>query len=85
MSAEIDQAEIDAYEKALAAFDEAYVNVVQATRRLILIKRGNPRKPPTVKMATGSSCERCQSMKVIYKNGGCKVCLDCHFEMGCGG
>lgn len=46
-----------------------------------------PVAPPVVAMDVnhGKCCDRCSSRRIRNKGGGCLVCLDCGFDMGCNG
>ena len=85
---EPDPAEMKALDDALLAFDDAYVNVVQAVRRIKLIYeigRTMPAAPSAVTEMTGNFCPRCNSCRLDRKGAGCVRCLDCQFDLGCGG
>ena len=75
----------------LVGLDEAFVNAMQASHRILQII--DPLKEPlpldanaqvaTATKATGDSCPRCFGMRILRK-GGCTTCEDCKFFLGCG-
>lgn len=90
-----DPAEFKALDDAMDAFDAAYVNVVQAIRRIqriceiekVLDARvpTTPKELPIKTETSGNFCPRCYSVRLRIKGGGCVACLDCSFDLGCGG
>jgi len=94
-----DPAELKALEDAVVAFEEAYVGLMQAVRRIKLIyeiekvRPESPKKPPMVMHnpkeqqteISGNSCPRCFSIRLRNKGGGCMICADCGFDLGCNG
>lgn len=92
-------AELEALDKAIQEFDDAYVNVIQAVRRIqriyALESKPDPiptkKSPPSYQLSArpvdghgGKTCPKCYSFHLIHKGGGCLVCRDCHFDLGCG-
>lgn len=78
--------------EAFASFDAAFVNLVQAARRIQQIYAISklrdapaPVRDPAPREMSGKFCLRCGSARVREKGGGCLACLDCGFDMGCGG
>lgn len=92
---EPDPSELKAIDDALAAFDAAYVDLVQSVmriRRIYEIGKAHPApepRPPSVyapeNRYSGTPCPRCHSIRVIDKGGGCLRCLECSFDLGCNG
>lgn len=98
---EPDPSEIKALDDAISRFDEAHTDLIQAVRRIQRIYEINkvrltpfkPKKVPKDQVQgfpdktepTGKFCPRCYSARVIDKGGGCSYCLDCKFDLGCGG
>ena len=93
-----DPAELKALDDAVTAFDEAYVNLVQATRRIQRIyeiekaRREQHEQPPVHELpprqgevVSGMFCPRCHSTRLMIKGAGCMKCLDCQYDAGCGG
>lgn len=93
-----DSRELKALEEALDRFDGAYVDLVQAARRILRIcaapditaQSSSPSPSATTSIThhistTGNFCEKCGSARLERKGGGCTRCLDCGFDLGCGG
>lgn len=82
-----DPKEIQALDDAITQFEEAFTNLLQAARRIQRIYKIEKIQSQSkdVDQSTGSFCPRCYSTRTIIKGAGCIKCLDCHFDLGCGG
>ena len=92
-----DPSELKALDKAIEAFDEAYLNLKQCARRIQRIYEldmapprkhhdmSRPEEQRKINMSTevsGNFCPKCQSLHVRIKGAGCLMCLDCCFHLG---
>lgn len=88
------EAAIKDYEEKASALDEAFVRLVQAAKRIVLIRKlreGPPKtihknpSPPMTTLWTGKFCQQCGNNMVAKRGGGCISCPHCHWEEGCNG
>lgn len=74
-------------QKAIEAFDEAYINIVQATQRLLRILEQEDKQVIELKRnkseVTGQTCRQCGHFQVI-RTGTCLTCQACGYNEGCG-
>ena len=83
----IHKSEREALQKAIEAFDDAYINIVQATQRLLRILEQEDNEVIKLKKnkpeMTGNSCRQCGHFQVV-RTGTCLTCQACGYNEGCG-
>mgnify|MGYP001602930699 CR=1 FL=1 len=85
----IDPKEIRVLKLALKQFDEAYVDLMQASQRILLLAQQYERvEEPAIIPSTppfgylGDPCPNCHAM-LLVKTGTCSTCRGCGESSGC--
>ena len=87
----IDPKEIRTLKLALKSFDEAYVDLMQASQRILLLAQEHQRiEEPAIVPSTpsftsgylGDPCPNCHAM-LLVKTGTCSTCRGCGESSGC--